>query len=65
MLWWRTKRASFNWRVSWFRVSFDVHHSVGVYAAVFLFIAAFTGILIGFDWGERALYAVARSAGPP
>ena len=63
-LWWRTKRASIQWKASWFRTCFDVHHALGVYGALFLFIAAFTGVLIGFDFGEKAIYAIAHSSPP-
>lgn len=65
ILWWRTKRASIQWSGSWFRILFDVHHVTGVAASLFLFIAAFTGVLIGFDWGEKSIYAVTRSSRPP
>jgi uncharacterized iron-regulated membrane protein len=65
ILWWRTKRASIQWKkTSWFRRCFDAHHMIGLYAGLFLWIAAFTGILIGFDWGEEAIYKVTGSAGP-
>ena len=60
----RTRRTRIKWNASWFRIFFDAHHVVGIYAALFLLIAAFTGILIGFEWGERAIYAVTQS-GPP
>jgi uncharacterized iron-regulated membrane protein len=64
VLWWRTKRATIHWKASWFRVCFDTHHVIGIYAGVFLWIAAFTGVLIGFDWGEQAIYALTHSARP-
>ncbi len=65
ILWWRTKRATIQWkRASWFRRCFDIHHIVGVYAGLFLFIAAFTGILIGFDFGEKAIYGLTHSSRP-
>lgn len=64
ILWWRTRRASVKSGASWFRVCFDAHHAIGIYAALFLFIAAVTGVLIGFDWGEEAIYSVTHS-GPP
>jgi uncharacterized iron-regulated membrane protein len=60
----RTRRTAIKWNATWFRIFFDAHHVVGIYAALFLLIAAFTGIMIGFEWGERAIYAVTRS-GPP
>ena len=65
ILWWRTKRASIQWRnASWFRRCFNVHRIVGLYAGLFLWIAAFTGILIGFDWGEQVIYNLTGSSGP-
>jgi len=63
-LWWRYKRASIQWKGSWLRTCFDVHNAFGLYGALFLFIAAVTGILIGFDFGEKAIYAVTHSAPP-
>ena len=37
LLWWRTKRASVDWKRSGFRISFDLHHLIGVYCAAFCF----------------------------
>jgi uncharacterized iron-regulated membrane protein len=59
ILWWRRKRASVNWRGSWFRVSFDAHNAIGIYAALFLFIAAFTGVLTRF--GEPVIVTVTNA----
>jgi len=64
MLWWRTKRASLRWNVSWFLRCFDAHHVIGLYAGLFLWTAAFTGILIGFDSGEKAIYSLTHSSRP-
>ena len=60
----RTRRTTVKWNASWFRICFDMHHVIGVYASLFLLIAAFTGILIGFESGERTIYAVTRSHPP-
>jgi len=46
ILWWRTKRASIQWKAAWFRICFDAHNTIGVYSALFLFIAALTGVLV-------------------
>lgn len=46
ILWWRTKRVSIKWKAPWFRVCFDAHHVIGIYAALFLFIAGLTGVLV-------------------
>jgi uncharacterized iron-regulated membrane protein len=63
-LFWRTRRTTIKWSASWFRICFDLHHVVGVYASVFLLFAAFTGVLIGFDFGERAIFALTHSERP-
>lgn len=65
VLWWRTKRAAVKWKGSGFRVSFDLHHIIGVYLAAFLFLAAVTGIFIGFDSMESMFYRVTHSARIP
>lgn len=64
-LWWRTKRASLKWKSSGFRISFDLHHLVGVYFAAFLFLAAVTGVMIGFDFAQSLFYRVTHSAPNP
>jgi uncharacterized iron-regulated membrane protein len=64
ILFWQTRRTSIKWGASWFRVCFDAHHVIGLYASLFLLIAAFTGIMIGFDSGEKAIYAVTGSHRP-
>lgn len=64
ILWWRRKRVSIYWKASWFKILFDTHQVIGIYAGVFLWVAAFTGILIGFDWGETAIYALTHSHRP-
>ena len=64
ILWWQTKRASIRWRAAWFRICFDTHHVIGIYVGLFLGIAAFTGTLIGFEWGERAIYRLTHSSRP-
>ena len=46
ILWWRTKRVSMAWKAPWFRIFFDAHHAIGIYSALFLFIAAFTGVMV-------------------
>jgi uncharacterized iron-regulated membrane protein len=63
-LWFRARRASIHFGGSWFRMCFDAHHAIGIYSALFLFIAAVTGVLIGFDSGEEAIYAMTRSRPP-
>src|SRR5580698_7931947 len=65
ILWWRTKRTSVQWNAaSWFRRCFDLHRCIGIYAGAFLWIAAFTGVLIGFNAAEKAIYSLTHSSGP-
>jgi uncharacterized iron-regulated membrane protein len=64
ILWWRAKRASIDWKAKWYLGFFDAHRAVGIYAALFLFIASATGILIGFNFGEKLFYAITRSSQP-
>ncbi len=64
-LWLKTKRGSIKWqKASWFRRCFDLHLAIGVWAGCFLFVAGFTGILIGFESGEKAIYSLTHSARP-
>lgn len=65
VLWWRTKQSSVHWNASWFRVFFDLHHAIGAYSALFLFVAAFTGVMVGFDFAENLIYKFTHSAPPP
>jgi len=64
LLWWRAKRGSVRWRGPWFRVFFDLHQVIGIYAGLFLWMAALTGILIGFEWPEKAIFSLTHSARP-
>jgi uncharacterized iron-regulated membrane protein len=64
ILWWRTRTTSIQWSGSWFRVFFDVHRVVGIYAFVLLFVSAFTGVLIGFDFAEKIIYSAMHSPMP-
>jgi uncharacterized iron-regulated membrane protein len=65
LLWFRTKRASVKWQqASWFRRCFDLHLAIGIWAGFFLFVAGFTGILIGFESGEKAIYTATHSERP-
>ena len=64
ILFWRTRRGFVKWSATWFRICFDLHHVVGVYASLFLMVAAVTGILIGFESGEQIIFALAGSGRP-
>lgn len=56
VLWWPTARKALKprlkvkWGSGWKRLNHDFHISLGFYASVFLFIIAFTGVGMSFDW---------------
>jgi len=64
VLWWRARRLSIRAGGSAFRIAFDAHHAVGIYACVFLFVAALTGVMVGFDAAEQLFYRVTKSEEP-
>jgi uncharacterized iron-regulated membrane protein len=64
ILFWRTRRTTIKWSASWSRITFDLHHVVGIYSSLFLLLSAITGVLIGFESGERVIFAVAGSGRP-
>ncbi|MGA3187685.1 MAG: PepSY-associated TM helix domain-containing protein [Bryobacteraceae bacterium] len=61
ILWGRRKRGSIASPWLYFR---DAHQLIGIYASLFLWIAAITGILIGFDFGEKFFYDITKSSPP-
>ena len=61
ILWWRTKRSGIKWIGSWPHICFDAHHTIGIWAGAFLFVAAVTGVLVGQG---RIFYVVTHSPGP-
>jgi uncharacterized iron-regulated membrane protein len=63
-LWWPLKRATINPRGGGYRVWFDLHNTVGIFSLVFLFAAASTGIVIGFDDALMPLLYKATGSAP-
>jgi uncharacterized iron-regulated membrane protein len=61
ILWWRIKRATIRVKGSWFRVVFDSHNAIGIYSALFLLLAAVTGVVIGFDFMEPLIFNITHS----
>jgi uncharacterized iron-regulated membrane protein len=49
ILWWRQKRIAVRWNGQPRLVWFDIHSLTGVVSFTFLIIAAFTGVMIGFE----------------
>lgn len=68
-LWWREKRLTVqfkaaNFKMPWYRTFHDTHKALGIYVSFFLLVASFTGVLIGFSFGEKFFYSITRSAPP-
>jgi uncharacterized iron-regulated membrane protein len=61
LLWWRAKRFHVKWSAPWYRISFDLHQSVGILVAVPLFALAVTGVLVA---EEGLFYKALHSPGP-
>jgi uncharacterized iron-regulated membrane protein len=61
VLWWRAKRATIKWGAPVFRLVFDTHNALGIFAGVFLFIAALTGVMVE---NEPVYFALAGSGRP-
>ena len=61
VLWWRRKRGSINWKTPWRLWNWDLHNVIGIYAGIFLLLAAITGFFISF---EQPLYWATGSKPP-
>ena len=49
ILWWRDRLWRIRWSASWKRIVFDLHHALGVFAAVVLLFIAGTGVWMGYS----------------
>ena len=71
IIWWpRTKailkqRTSIKWNASWKRLSQDLHHALGIYTIMFLFIFAFTSLVWSFQWFNDGIYTLTNSSKEP
>jgi uncharacterized iron-regulated membrane protein len=64
-LWWPRKkkdskqRFRMKWNARWRRVNYDLHNVLGFYAFSIALILALTGLVWGFQWFAKGLYATA------
>jgi uncharacterized iron-regulated membrane protein len=65
ILWWREKLWRVNATASWKRVNFDLHHALGVFAAIVLLLITSTGIWVHFNQIDGLLRKLDRSPTPP
>lgn len=55
IVWWRDKVWRIRWSASWKRVIFDLHHSLGVFAAVILALVTSSGMALHYRPLSNAL----------
>jgi uncharacterized iron-regulated membrane protein len=64
VLWWPRKkkdtkqRFSIKWSARWRRINYDLHNVLGFYVWAIALIAALTGLVWGFQWFAKGMYAV-------
>ena len=65
VLWLRDRRWRIQWSASWKRVAFDLHHALGVVAAVVLLLITGTGVWMGYPNQVDALVMRLNRTPPP
>ena len=71
LIWWpKTKallkqRTSIKWKAGWKRVSYDLHHAMGIYSVMFLFIFTLTSLVWSFQWFNDGIYTLTNSSKDP
>ncbi|GAA4382981.1 PepSY-associated TM helix domain-containing protein [Hymenobacter koreensis] len=55
------QRLKIKWDASWKRLNHDLHIVLGFYAALFLFVFAFTGLAWSFEWFNNGIFTVTNS----
>jgi uncharacterized iron-regulated membrane protein len=67
ILWWPKNKAILMQRLkiktnaNWKRINHDLHIVLGFYAAIFLFIFAFTALAWSFEWFNNGIYTITNS----
>jgi uncharacterized iron-regulated membrane protein len=64
ILWWRDKAWRVRWSASWKRVLFDLHHALGVGAAVVIMLIAISGMAIHYETLNRWMRALDQTPPP-
>lgn len=63
ILWFKRKkgkggqRFKIKWNARWRRINYDLHNVPGFYVSVIALFFAFTGLVWGFEWFNKAYYA--------
>jgi len=64
VIWWREKLWRVNTHGSWKRTNFDLHHSLGIWAAVVLLIITSTGLWVRYATVDEWMRKLNRSPTP-
>ncbi len=67
VLWWpkrwnkRNLQQAFtvNWKARFKRVNYDLHNVLGFYSLIIAALIAFTGLMMGFPWFNKAVFSLA------
>ena len=65
IIWWRDKLWRVRWSASWKRILFDLHHSLGVFAALILVVISTSGLFIHYRGLNALMYKLDRTPAPP
>ena len=65
IIWWRDKLWRVRWSASWKRILFDLHHSLGVFAAVILVVISTSGLFIHYRGLNALMYKLDRTPALP
>lgn len=65
IIWWRDKLWRVRGSASWKRILFDLHHTLGVFAAVILVVIATSGLFIHYRGLNSLMYKLDRTPPPP
>ena len=65
ILWWPRKIMTVKKNFAWRRINFDLHNALGIYASFFMFVIAFSGVMIAFEGSTAAVTARLNTLPPP
>lgn len=55
IIWWRDKLWRIRWSASWKRITFDLHHSLGIIASLVMLVVTASGMVIHYETFGRAI----------
>lgn len=64
ILWWPDKIWRVRWSASWKRIVFDLHHALGVFAAVVIVVITTSGLVMHYETLSTWMYDLDRTPSP-